>query len=58
MVKTRARSCTGKKQQTKAQAWEMYYSLRRKGASMLHVYNCKFCKAFHVGHKPKPRKRR
>lgn len=59
MAKTRARSCTGKvKIATKAEAVEVYFARRRKGASMITYYNCKFCDGYHIGHKPKPRRSR
>jgi hypothetical protein len=52
MKPTRARSCTGKRaHETKQSALDHIFKLKRKDAAVrMHVYACKFCKKFHVGH--------
>lgn len=55
----RRKSCQGKIQyETKAVAQLALRDLRRKGATgLLNVYPCKFGKHYHVGHRPRFRKR-
>lgn len=57
----KAAQCTGKQRhdtEEKATAHKM--SLVRSGARMnrLSVYRCRFCAAWHVGNKPKPKRQR
>jgi hypothetical protein len=48
----RHRSCNGKKRyESFAKATRSMYGLiRNKGERELHVYLCRFCQMFHVGH--------
>lgn len=56
-TKTQARSCGGKRQHdTKEEALDHIFSLCRNAGIWpysLTVYKCGYCKAWHVGHKPK-----
>jgi len=54
MTRTRARSCEGKcRHQTKEAARSELQTLVRKGANggRLEVYKCRFCGAYHTGHR-------
>lgn len=59
---TKARERTGKvRHETKAGALAQSGTLRRRflaTASTAHVYRCKWCAGFHVGHRPRRGRRR
>jgi hypothetical protein len=59
MTRTRARSCEGKKTfETHAEAVREADFWRRRVFGRYHAYRCDHCKKFHVGHRPKPKKRK
>jgi hypothetical protein len=48
---TRSRSCEGKQQHgSRAAARTHIHALIAKGAGLLNVYKCRYCKTWHVGH--------
>lgn len=48
---TKTRSCEGKKRHASKTAARVHmYALITKGAALLNVYKCRYCKAWHVGH--------
>lgn len=57
----RRRACEGKIRHTSRDAAlaYMHWSIRRfRPPSALNVYPCKFCRGWHIGHKPRPKRRR
>lgn len=61
MTGPKARECGTKQQHpTQAEALAHWSALVRGGSSRkrLTVYRCRHCRAWHVGHKPKPRRTR
>lgn len=46
----RRKSCEGKKRFTLKEAKAAAYIQLKKYGNRLHVYKCKFCKAYHIGH--------
>lgn len=60
-TRTKARACEGKHGHAdKAAALAHIGSLARTGVNprRLQAYRCMWCKSWHVGHKPKPKRRR
>lgn len=60
MTETKARACAGKRAHpTHAQAEKHMFRLVKDGAALsgLNVYDCRHCPNFHVGHKPRGRRR-
>lgn len=58
MKRSRERSCEGKfPHETKDQAKAHMANLIRKGNVLLEVYRCMWCEKYHVGHRPRGRKR-
>jgi len=50
----RRKSCTGKiKYESKEDAVIKTIIIKRKTGEKLNAYKCKFCKRYHIGHKPK-----
>lgn len=53
---TRGRSCTGKRRHDTEEAAARHKArLIARGAVRIHVYPCRKCGGYHVGHTPKPR---
>lgn len=50
------RQCTGKQAHTQTEAFKHLVALRKKdGAFGMNAYQCKICKWWHVGHRPRNR---
>jgi len=61
VTNTKARGCAGKRayatrEDAEAHMWRL---VRSRGAALsgLNVYDCRFCAGFHVGHRPRGRRR-
>ena len=60
MTETKARGCEGKRAHaTRAVAENHMWRLVKRGAALsgLNVYDCRHCPWFHVGHRPRGRRR-
>lgn len=58
LKRPRDRACEGKQgHDTREQAKFHMQNLIRKGNVLLEVYRCPWCDKYHVGHRPKGRKR-
>lgn len=50
MIRTKNRSCSGKRPYTKKQARARAALLRRERFGRYHAYRCRHCRYWHVGH--------
>ena len=54
---TKTRSCEGKQRHASKTAARVHmYALIDKGAALLNIYKCRYCKTWHVGHVRRYRK--